>query len=184
MPLHVSEVVSELIHHPIRRLVRQWNWKSALLSPIARSALVFATNATAGSANAGNALMIEALYRTVIAGFCGTIVEAFRSVDPYWAGQLTVLIAVPLVSDSVDVFIHWSLGTPQIGWTAAVSLCWTVVSTAFNYFAMRRGSLIVGDNRRSLFEDLLALPALFVGFVVLALRHIRILLSGRNAATS
>jgi len=132
MPLHVSEVVSELVHHPVRRLVRQWNWKSALLSPIVRSVLVFAANASAGSANAATALAIEALYRTVIAGFCGTIVEAFRSVDPYWAGQLTVLIAVPLFSDSVDVFIHWSHGTPQLGRTVAVSLCWTIVSTAFN----------------------------------------------------
>jgi hypothetical protein len=98
MPADVREVAAELICHPVRNLVFRWNWKSALLSPVVRGGLIFAANASAGTAGAANALLVEIGYRALTAGFCGTIVESFRLVEPYWAGQLTVLLAVPAVS--------------------------------------------------------------------------------------
>jgi hypothetical protein len=44
---------------------------------------------------------------------------------------------------------------------------------------MRRGALIVGEERRSLLHDLSMIPALLIAFVGLAVRHIRILFFGR-----
>jgi hypothetical protein len=182
MPAHVREVAGELIRHPVRNLLFQWNWKSALLSPAIRGGLILAANATARPAGALSALSIEVLYRSLTSGFCGTVVESFRLVEPYWAGQLTVLVAVPAVSDALDILIHRSLGTPKLGWSAAVSILWTVVSTAFNYFAMRRGAFIVGSGRRTILHDLAMVPALLIAFLSIVLRQVLDLLCGRRPA--
>jgi len=180
--MKIQKIVHELIHHPFQTLIIRWNWKSALLSPILRGAFVFAATASAGQAAAANAVAVEVLYRALVSGFCGAIVEAFRSSEPYWAGQLTVVLIVPVVSDSLDFFLHWQQGTPEFGRSVAVSLALTIVSTAFNYFAMRRGALLVGEQRRTLLEDLATLPLLFAAFLITVLRQIRVLFFGRRSA--
>ena len=177
MPATVGEVAAELIRHPLHNLVLRWNWKSALLSPLVRGSVIFAANAGAGSAGAVSALGVEVTYRALIGGVCGTIVESFRVVEPYWAGQLTVLVVVPAISDAVDIFIHHAHRTPNLGWSALASVAWTTVSTAFNYFAMRRGAFIVGSGRRSVFHDLAMIPPLMIGFLKLAVRQVQ---SARN----
>jgi hypothetical protein len=182
MPAQVHEIARELVSHPIPNLVQRWNWKSALLSPILRGAFVFAATAAAGPDAAVNAAAVEALYRGLISGFCGAIVEAFRSAEPYWAGQLMVLLVVPVLSDAFDFVVHWHYGTRELGSSVTVSLTVTMVSTAFNYFAMRRGALIVGEHRRTLLQDLVMLPALVIGFLSMVLRQIRTLLFGRGSA--
>ena len=180
--MKIQKIVHELIHHPFQTLIIRWNWKSALLSPILRGAFVFAATASAGQAAAANAVAVEVLYRVLVSGFCGAIVEAFRSSEPYWAGQLTVVLIVPVVSDSLDFLVHWQQGTPEFGRSVAVSLALTIVSTAFNYFAMRRGALLVGEQRRTLLEDLATLPLLFVAFLSTMLRQTRLLFLGRGSA--
>jgi hypothetical protein len=122
------------------------------------------------------------MYRGLISGFCGAIVEAFRSAEPYWAGQLTVLLVVPVLSDALDFIVHWQYGTRQLGRSVTASLALTMVSTAFNYFAMRRGALIVGERRGTLQQDLVMIPALVIGFLSMVLRQTRTLLFGRGSA--
>jgi hypothetical protein len=168
MPAGVQEVAAELIRHPVRNLVFRWNWKSALLSPVVRGGLIFAANASTGLSGGVGASCIEVAYRALTAGFCGAITESFRLVEPYWAGQLTVVVAIPGASDALDFLIHHSLRTPNLGWSAVVSLSWTVFSTAFNYFAMRRGAFIIGSGQRSLFHDLISLPVLLIAFLGLS----------------
>jgi hypothetical protein len=182
MPAQVREIAHDLIHHPFRSLVLRWNWKAALLSPILRGAFVYAATASAGPAAAASALTVEVLYRGLVSGFCGAIVEAFRSSEPYWAGQLTVVLIVPVVSDSLDFLVHWQHGTSEFGRSVAVSLALTIVSTAFNYFAMRRGALIVGEQRQTLLQDIATLPLLFVAFLSTIFRQLLVLFLGRRSA--
>jgi hypothetical protein len=182
MPAHVREIAHDLIRHPIRNLVLQWNWKSAVLSPLLRGAFVFAATASAGPAAAFNALTVEVLYRGLVSGFCGAIVQAFRTAEPYWAGQLTVILVVPVFSDALDFIVHWEHGTPEFGRSVIVSIGVTILSTAFNYFAMRRGALIVGEQSGSLLQDLMLLPAIVFGFLRMVLRQARVLLFGSRSA--
>jgi hypothetical protein len=182
MPARVREIGHDLICHPVRNLVLRWNWKSALLSPLVRGVFVFAASAGAGADAAVNAVIVEVLYRSLTSGFCGAMVEAFRSAEPYWAGQLTVLLVVPLISDSFDLILHWRYATKEFGRSASISLAVTIVSTAFNFFAMRRGVLIVGERRRTLLQDLAMLPALAFGFLAMVLRQTRSLLFGHGSA--
>jgi hypothetical protein len=44
------------------------------------------------------------------------------------------------------------------------SIGFSVVTTTFNLFAMRRGALIVGPGKQSLASDLRRMPALMLGF--------------------
>ncbi len=175
MRINVREVAHELARHPIRNVVLRWNWKSAVLSPLSRAGLIFAVNLTSGSGPAFAALAMEALYRGAISGFCGAIIEAFSVADPYWAGQLMVLVVVPLLSDVIDFLLHWFYGTPHPGRSLEVSLMWSTLSTAFSYFAMRRGTLIVGERRKTLFQDLVMLPSLLIAFLAMTIRQTRMM---------
>src|SRR6202022_697407 len=44
----VSEVFGGIVRHPVRHLIRRWNWKSALLSSLLRASIFFFTNLVAG----------------------------------------------------------------------------------------------------------------------------------------
>ncbi|MEQ1730248.1 MAG: hypothetical protein ABL982_17925, partial [Vicinamibacterales bacterium] len=81
-------------------------------------------------------------------------------------GTAAAMIVLPLVAHSLELCVHWLRGTPALTTSIAVSVGFTAVSTAFNLFAMRHGVLIVGQGRRSVVEDLTALPRLLVLFVV------------------
>ena len=56
------------------------------------------------------------------------------------------------------------MGTPNLWGSVAVSMLFTVGSTAFNVFAMRQGVFIVGEGAQSLVADLRRLPAVVGGF--------------------
>jgi hypothetical protein len=179
---HYLDVCRDIVRHPFKTVVLRWNWKSALLSPLARGILILAANASGGSEAATNALSVEIVYRAATSGFAGSIGQTFRSVEPYWAGQLTAL-AIPVACDLVGWLIHWSNGTPAMAGSIAVSLIVTMWSTTFDYFAMRRGVLIVGDQRKSLIEDLSMLPMLILDFITTIYGKTRFLLFGRAEAS-
>ena len=65
-----------LVLHPNEYLIKKWNWKSAILSTILRSALFFFTNLTAGLPAAFAALATEWVYRGITSGFYGAVTEA------------------------------------------------------------------------------------------------------------
>jgi hypothetical protein len=44
-------------------------------------------------------------------------------------------------------------------------MSFTVISTLFNYYAMRRGTMVVGANASSIGDDMRALPRVIGGFV-------------------
>jgi len=96
-------------------LVRRWNWKSAVLSPVFRSQIFLAVNLRAGWKAALGAMAAEFAYRSVAAGFCGALTQAFRGADPAWMAGFAVAILLPLLSHSIELLIHWLRGTPNLG---------------------------------------------------------------------
>jgi hypothetical protein len=126
-------------------LLRQWNWKSALFSSLIRAAIFFVANLTAGWNAASGAMFAEFLYRAVFAGFYGSLTQAFRKAHPAWAANLTVIILLPLISHSIEFFVHLLRGTPNLKASIIISMCFTAVSTLFNIFSYAPGSI---DRRR------------------------------------
>lgn len=143
----------------------QWNYKSALFSSVFRGILFFGANARSGFDAAAGAMLAEFAYRAVSAGFYGALTQSFRRVEPAWKGTLGALLLVPVLTHSIEFTIHYLRGTPNLKASILASVCFTVVSTSFNLFAMRRGVLVSGRESRSIANDIRMFPSLVAGFL-------------------
>ena len=162
----VTEVLLALARRPGDRIFKRWNWKSALLSSFLRGTIFFSVNLFGSLGAALSALATEILFRPVVSGFCGGVIESFRRAQPPWAATLVVVIFVPSVNHLIEFTVHWARGTERLGAGVLTSVSFSVLSGLFNIFAMRRGVLIVGDGRRPLLEDLQSMPATIGAFLL------------------
>ncbi len=142
-----------------------WNYKSAVMSALCRAPLFFTANLTAGLDAATAAFVTELCFRLVTAGFYGGVTQAFRRVEPALHGTIGALIVVPGVAHTLEWLVHWWRGTPELAASIGASVVFTVLSTSFNLFAMRRGALIVGGGSDSLLTDLRRIPRLMLSFI-------------------
>lgn len=171
-PPQLSAVWAGIARHPYEYLVRRWNWKAGAVSAAIRGSIYFAANLGAGRYAALTAMLTEFGYRTLLSGAVGSVTQALRESEPAWAAGLTALAVLPLLGHLVEFAVHSLQGTPRLGISVMASVGFTVVSTLFNLYAMRRGVLVVGARARTLLEDLAAMPRLIVDFVTLdALRR-------------
>jgi hypothetical protein len=154
-----------LIRNPVDSLVRRWNRKSAVLSPLFRSQIFLVVNLKAGWKAALGAMAAEFAYRVFAAGFYGALTQAFREVEPGWVAGFTVAILLPVFSHTVELLVHWSRGTPSLWASIGASVGFTAVSTVFNWYAMRRGVFVVGKGSNSLAADLRRIPRLLIEFL-------------------
>jgi hypothetical protein len=166
-PVRLVDVLRLCVRHPVKALVRRWNYKAAVTSAGVRSALFLVTNLTAGPAAATTAAVTEFCYRLATAGFYGALTQHFGQVTPHRVGWLAAVICLPLLGHGGELLVHWWRGTPNLGASLIASVGLTVLSTSFNLFAMRRGVLVVGvPGRPGLLADLRVLPGLGLEFAV------------------
>jgi hypothetical protein len=76
------------------------------------------------------------------------------------------MILIPVVNHTLEYFVHYASGATRIAAGLAASISLSVLSAVFNLFAMRRGVLIVGDERASLIDDLRRMPRIVFDFVM------------------
>jgi hypothetical protein len=164
--VRVPEAIADLLLNPWRRLLLRWNWKTALLSACVRGTIFFIANIGAGLAAAFSAMWVEAALFATLAGFHGALAQAFRRAQPAWAATMTVMALVPAVNHALEYLLHYASGTKRIAAGVAASISLSILSAMFNLFAMRRGVLIVGDERASLIEDLRRMPRVVFDFVM------------------
>jgi hypothetical protein len=151
-----------------------WNYKTAVLSALVRAGIFFAVNAKAGYDAATAAMVTEFCFRFATSGFYGALTQTFRRVEPSWAGTVGAMLLLPALAHSLEFVVHSWRGTPELAASMAASIAFTMLSTAFNLFAMRRGALVVGAGTRTLADDLRAMPRLVVLFVASAVRTCRV----------
>jgi hypothetical protein len=161
----VTDVLRDLARNPARLLLGRWNWKSCVLSSLFRAAIFFFANLAAGWRAAVAAMSVELLYRGVSAGFFGALTQAFREAQPAWLAATTAALVLPLASHSIEFSVHLARGTPKLRASIISSVIFTVLSTLFNLYAMRRGVLIVGTEGGSFAADFRALPRMVGGFL-------------------
>lgn len=168
--LPVQAVLWLLARHPWRYVGRRWNYKSAVTSSGFRAGLFFATNISAGLSAATAALATEFWLRFITAGGYGALTQAFRRAEPERRAVLTALVVVPAVGHAVELAVHWARGTPNLQVSIGASIVFTLISTSFNLFAMRRGVFTTGAGSRTLVDDLRQMPALVVSFTMAIVR--------------
>jgi hypothetical protein len=152
------------------RLARWWNWKCALLSCGLRGVIFFSTNLPEGLPAAGRALAHDLLFRCVVAGAFGAVIQR----TTHWArrdrANLVTLVVLPVSSHLIEGLVHWHAATPRLGMSLFASIGTTAFSTAFDLYAMRHKTFLTGSQGQSFFHDLRGLPVLVVGFLTAPLR--------------
>lgn len=171
-------VVHRLLHRP-DTLLRRWNYKSAVTSSLIRSSIFFAANLPAGRDAARAAFLTEIALRLATSGFWGALTQELGGVEPEWHAVLGAMVLVPLASHGIEALVHILRGTPALLFSLGASAAFTLVSTAFNVFAMRRGALITGPGSAPLHRDLLRIPSLLASFVSAPLTYV----AGRRGHT-
>ena len=162
----LRQACTELLRHPVRHVILRWHWKSALMSAIVRGLLFFAANMGAGPWRASRASIVEFALRVPLVGTLAAVTQLFRLADPAWATAVVTTTALPLVAHAAELLAHTIAGTPRLATSLLASVTMSVVATTFNLFAMRRGTLLVGDGARPLAADLKELPRLIKLFVM------------------
>ena len=166
------DVLRRLARRP-QTILRLWNWKSALLSIILRGPIFLIASVRRGWEAAFAALLVESVFCAVTAGFYGTFVQLVRDARPEWVTGLLITLLMPALFQAMEYTVHWLRGTPHLHGAEIASVITSVLSSLFNWYAMRRGALLVGGEGGNFDRDLLRLPRLVLGFIILVPRWLR-----------
>jgi len=173
-------VLFQLICRP-QKLVQLWNWKAAVLSLILRGPVFFAASLRVSLSAGLSALATESVFCMAIAGFYGAVAQSFRMAQPQWLTLLFLTVILPAIFQALEYLLHWIRGTPHLGLAELFSILVSGISAAFNWYVMRRNTLLVGGQGTGFATDLRRLPRLFYGFVATLPR---LLLARRKAPRS
>ncbi len=144
------------------RVFRWWNWKSAVISVAMRGPIFFFASLSHGLGVAAVSLLLDASFRTMLAGFMGALTQAVRYIQPTWIPALIVVVAMPVVNHTLEYFVHRR--EVSVGVALAISIGVSMISGAFELFAMRRGTLVVTEHSQSLLHDIMRFPRLVADF--------------------
>ena len=142
-----------------------WNWKSAWLSIILRGPIFLAATIQKGFAASLSALLTECVFCAATAGFYGALVQNLRNAGPQWLTVFFLVVVLPAFFQILELLLHRIHGTPHLRLAEIVSVVVSAVSSLFNWYAMRRGALLVGSEGASFGYDLRRLPRLLLAFV-------------------
>jgi hypothetical protein len=153
-----------LIRHP-GRVLFLWNWKAALLSVALRGPIFLGAALQRGFNATASAVLTESVFCMATAGFYGAIVQNLRDAEPQWLTGVFITLVLPAIFQIFEFVLHWLRGTPHLRVAEIVSIIVSGLSALFNWYAMRRGVLLVGQEGEQFRADVRRLPALILGFI-------------------
>jgi hypothetical protein len=161
-----------MLTRPWEELIRKWNWKAAFFSSLIRSLIFFFANLTAGWRAATGAMLAEWVYRGITSGFYGAMSQKFGQVEPEWQGAVAAMILLPLSAHTMEFGVHYLRHTPNLKASVISSMIFSAISTLFNVYAMRRGTMVVGNGSPSFADDMKALPGVIGNFLAVGPRWV------------
>lgn len=165
-PHRVIDVFRYLVRHPVEMLVYRWNWKAAVLSGLTRSMIYLFTHIKEGWRAALGAMTVEFVFRVIVSGASGSLVQAFHRATPIWLATLCVMILLPGFSHMIEFTLHTLNGDANKGRAIVISVTFSILSAIFNLFAMRRNALLVKDkDQQSFARDMAQMPAILAEFI-------------------
>ncbi len=165
----VQQVIDGMWADPYGRVFSRWNWKSALFGAMIRGTIFFLVNRNTG--RGVSAMLAEFCFFICVAGFFGAVTQNFRNAKPGWLARLTVIALVIATTHSIEfVLHHWIVHTPRAVASSIASTCFTMLSTTFSFFVMRRGAMVVGAEGDSFANDMKRMPLLVFRFVAAPFR--------------
>lgn len=149
-----------------QRILFLWNWKAAELSIILRGPIFLGVAIRHGIGATLSAVLTECVFCAVTAGFYGAIVQTLREAEPEWLTIVFVTFLLPAIFQVLEYGLHRFRGTPHLRIAEIISIIVSGLSALFNWYAMRRGALLVGGEGTSFGSDLRRLPGLIIRFLI------------------
>lgn len=118
------------------------------------------------------ALLTESIFCVLSAGFYGAVVQILKDAEPQWLTGVFLTVVMPVIFQVLEYLLHWFRGTPHLRIAGVVSLAVSAVSALFNWYAMRRGTLLIGREGGGFGGDLRRLPRLLFGFLAVLPRKL------------
>lgn len=173
----IGEVIKYICKHPLETMIYRWHWKSAFFSGLVRTFIFLIGYHNKGAEVALAAAGIQFVFRLIIGGIGGSIIQSFSKVKPAWHATITVPIFLTVVSHILEFIIQINFdsyyGTNLATKTIIASITISVMTAVFNLFVMRRGVLLVKDERQqSVWKDFAYIPRLIFDFIMIPSRNI------------
>ncbi len=166
LPNSLLPGLREIILHPWQTLVPPWSWKAAAINALFRGGFFFVNNLKAGTRPALQAMLLEGVYAVLTAGLIGAVSQRLRAAKPLWATASLTCLVLPGIMILAQFAMHRLVHTPHVGAGIVVSLVGSILCAAFTLFAMRRGSLLGGDDSTTIRHDIGILPQITLDFVL------------------
>jgi len=139
-----------------------WNWKTAALNAGIRGSMFLLA---AGRHTGSKGAIVEIVYVVFNTGFFSAIQQGLLGVRPRWAGNLGIVVGVPVTAQALDYLVHILAKAPNpTGFTLGM-LFFSWLSAMFHLHVMQSGTMLMGTSGRSFASDLKAIPGLVVSFV-------------------
>ncbi len=162
----VGEVFKFIFTHPLAIFPGRWNWKAATLSSVMRGSIYFFTHISLGLRAALSAMSVEFVFRALNSGVSASVAQSFRKARPKWLATICVMVMLPAYGHTVEYTLHTINGDQNRNKSILVSISFSVVSSLFNLFMMRRNAMLVNDPQQQRFvTDLKRMPILAAKFV-------------------
>lgn len=181
----IKGVLKYVLKHPIETLIYRWHWKSAFFSGLIRTTIFLIGYQNKGLEIALAAAGIQFVFRIIFGGIGGSIIQTFSKVKPAWHAAVAVPLFLTVVSHILEFTIQINFdsyyGTNLATKTTIASITISVMSAVFNLFIMRRGVMLVKDERQqSVWKDFTYIPRLLFDFMMVPSRNIYKRLSQRQ----
>ena len=161
----VGQVFKFIFTHPLAIFPGRWNWKAATLSSVMRGSIYFFTHISLGLRAALSAMSVEMVFRAVNSGVSASIAQSFRKARPKWLATVCVMVMLPAYGHTVEYTLHTISGDQNRNKSILISIAFSVTSSLFNLFMMRRGAMLVNDpQQQSIWSDLKRMPVLAAKF--------------------
>jgi hypothetical protein len=154
----------------LRTVLALWNWKSALLSVMLRAPVFVIATIRRGPEVIAGAVLAETAACAINAGWYAAAVQVLRNRKPVWLVAVVISVIVPLSGQGIEYAIHTWHQTPHRLAAVIASAVLGTIASLFNWYAMKQGSMLVGDERSSFASDLKRLPGLLARFFLLGPR--------------
>lgn len=141
-----------------------WNWKCALLSAAARSAVYAAAMARSGLRGSLGVVLVEVGYVTLTAGLYAGLQQKALGLRNRLAGNLAIVVAVPALAQALDWLTHRLAGASAPAHATAAVCIFAALSALYHLHIMRRGVFLSGHGH-SLLDDFRRIPRLTAEFV-------------------
>jgi hypothetical protein len=154
----------------IPNLPTLWNWKSAFLSVILRVPVFAVATVMRGPEVLAAAVLTETVVCAFNAGCYAAVVEFLRNRKPVWLVATVITVVLPAIGQIIEYAVHTWHRTPHRVIAVIISSVLSAGSSLFNWYAMKQGTLLVGEERSSFSTDLRKLPVLLGRFFLLGPR--------------